>query len=220
MALPPRQPGEIGIDHSSFVRCRIYPTFFPCGKCRVISYLRVRLRFIAVASVARLGTCVSAFHEHGEPLFAFPQNNPQSSVGITKMNLRESIRRRPAGACDTGCPSWRPIATAPRASNTLLISFGGDTVSQAKDGAASVTIRRPAWACETCGNKPCPRATAHRTACIGSNDPGLPDTSLLGCYLVWDRFSVLVPSEQYAPIDCRLVGETGASLHVRTQEPS
>lgn len=28
--------------------------------------------------------------------------------------------------------------------------------------------------CPTCGNKRCPRATDHRHACTGSNEPGQP----------------------------------------------
>lgn len=31
--------------------------------------------------------------------------------------------------------------------------------------------------CPTCGNKRCPRATNHRNACSGSNEPGQPGSS-------------------------------------------
>lgn len=36
-------------------------------------------------------------------------------------------------------------------------------------------------ACPTCGNKRCPRATNHRHACTGSNEPGQPGSRYGGC---------------------------------------
>ena len=35
--------------------------------------------------------------------------------------------------------------------------------------------------CPTCGSKRCPRATDHRNACTGSNEPGQPGSSYENC---------------------------------------